>query len=189
MEETKISFVAPGEPKSQPRPRVGKYGVYYPLSKKIEAYRKAILDSFNAAALEAGLPGRLTTDPEVVVVVSTIFVFSRPRRLLTRAAPKGWIPKLTTPDVDNLMKNVLDALKGASWVDDNQVWLEHVGKIYAKTETGGASGKKMVSGLPLTYIALSYHEDHQGASLWSSAAMRDLSSFSICQKNGQETLL
>jgi Holliday junction resolvase RusA-like endonuclease len=57
----------------------------------------------------------------------------RPKRLERRdTITLCDVPHLAKPDIDNLEKAVLDALKKAGiYVDDAQVFLVHKGKFYA----------------------------------------------------------
>ena len=48
------------------------------------------------------------------------------------AAKEGKLAKLTRPDIDNLIKLVLDGLNGIAYVDDNQVVELRSRKIYSK---------------------------------------------------------
>lgn len=49
------------------------------------------------------------------------FYLPRPKRLMRRRDPDGPIWHTGKPDLDNLYKAVMDALKGQVWHDDNQV--------------------------------------------------------------------
>lgn len=52
------------------------------------------------------------------VDINVAFYFPNARKL-KRTMPDGWRTK--KPDLDNLTKSVMDALKGVAWVDDAQV--------------------------------------------------------------------
>ncbi len=50
------------------------------------------------------------------------FYHSRPKRLMRKKDPKDPIPKITKPDVDNLVKLILDSATQAKlWSDDNLI--------------------------------------------------------------------
>jgi len=97
------AFNLPVEPVPAARPRVGRFGTYYP--KRYEHYRKAALER----ALEHdGIP----TDKPLVLFVEVV-------------ATKPKTGKLTSPngDVDNFHKGPLDALTKSEkfWKDDKQI--------------------------------------------------------------------
>lgn len=50
----------------------------------------------------------------------------------------GWLPHTKKPDVDKLMRALLDALTGVVWVDDSQVCYAMVNKVYAWNGKPGA---------------------------------------------------
>ena len=59
---------------------------------------------------------------EGAVSLKVIFVHGRPMRLCRKSDPVERIPKTTKPDIDNLLKTVMDGLtQGQAWHDDNQV--------------------------------------------------------------------
>ena len=67
------------------------------------------------------------------VQVDITAVFPRPKRLLRKKDPDGWLWHSSRPDLDNLWKAVLDALK--TWFhDDAQVCLGRTGKVYGGKE-------------------------------------------------------
>lgn len=98
------------------RPRVSKFGTYYP-----KTYKNWMKD---AAALLQPFWNKAdpVSDP---VFVKVHAVVKRPQRL-TRVLPR--------PDVDNFAKAALDAITKAQliWMDDDQVQVLHATKRYAR---------------------------------------------------------
>jgi Holliday junction resolvase RusA-like endonuclease len=67
---------------------------------------------------------------------------------MPKSAPKkdrerGIVPKLTKPDIDNVVKIVCDGLNGVAWIDDSRVW-----KISAE--------KKLVNTPPELFIRIDW---------------------------------
>lgn len=50
----------------------------------------------------------------------------------------GWWPHIKKPDVDKLLRMLLDALTGIVWADDSQVAYVTVNKVYAWNDRPGA---------------------------------------------------
>ena len=104
-----------GHPVAQPRPRAaavnGKARVYQP-SGAAKQYKKHI-------ALRAR---QVFAEPlSGPVSLELWFCMPRPkaRTWKTKPMPREW--HTSRPDVDNLMKAVMDALNGVAWQDDSQV--------------------------------------------------------------------
>lgn len=119
-----ISFTISGNPVPQPRPRISTKGGfargYVPKQHPVHAYRQAVA----LAAATAGLGPR--RDPIVVRIWAE---FARPKSHRTsRGALKPTAPLLPRPDIDNIAKAVLDALRGM--FDDTLVADLHVTKRY-----------------------------------------------------------
>ena len=99
-------------PTAQKRPRVTRFVTYDPSKKDKVAFLKTIFDQLPKIPLSTALGLTIT------------FNFERPKSHFNR---KGILlpssPKLHTkkPDIDNLIKFVLDALNGHLYVDDSQV--------------------------------------------------------------------
>lgn len=70
------------------------------------------------------------------LLVDIQFHLPRPKRLMRKNDPTGPIPHTVRPDVDNLIKAVLDALKGLLWADDKQVWGIRAKKYYHAIDEG-----------------------------------------------------
>ena len=116
-----------GEPKAQPRPRATARGgfarVYNPST--ADEWKQAIVD----AARNQGEP--------FLGPVSLEIRFDMPRPKSMRGTEQK--PHTVKPDIDNMVKAVMDALTTAIWwIDDSQVWRLSTSKQYAaKGEPSG----------------------------------------------------
>lgn len=131
MNELRI-FI-PGEPCAQGRPRFSTAGgfvrAYDPSkSRNYKAYVKAI------CAEEAKKQGWLfNTDlPLKVEIIAGLSIPSSKSQKWKQAAIDGKEKPTKKPDVDNIAKNVTDALSGVIYKDDKQITSLVVGKIYSK---------------------------------------------------------
>ena len=105
-----VSLAVPVQPKPTPRPRVSKFGAYYPADYK--AYVKRLLAAIPPAAFP--LMGELLIEIECV-------------------CPTIQKSKFTTPagDVDNLAKGLLDVLTQQGYYgDDRQIVDCHITKRF-----------------------------------------------------------
>lgn len=127
-----LHFTIPGVPVAQPRAKAttvgGKPRLY-------EAGKQHAIHTFKAAAMlaaRAALPGnQCLVDP---LRISVQFVFARPGRLTRKKDPAWRLPMAAKPDIDNLLKAVLDGLNGVVWADDRQVCqVADASKWYAAT--------------------------------------------------------
>ena len=106
-----------GTPVPMGRPRFTRSGRAY-TGKSSRDYKNSQIESLLAAKGEDWEP------LEGPLRVNITFVHNRPKRLLLKAGdrPDGRIYKTTKPDIDNLLKMVLDILTQSSiWIDDNRV--------------------------------------------------------------------
>ena len=78
-------------------------------NKKLKPWRQDV----SGKALEA-MHGKLTTEEAVEVRVR--FYFAKPK-----STPKRVVEKITKPDVDKLLRGILDSLTGIVFADDAQV--------------------------------------------------------------------
>ena len=130
---TKLTFVLPGAPVPKGRPRMTKRGhVFTP--KKTVSYEQSI--ALAAQAAKSKLGGGLLFDGPVMVTVHCHF-----------AMPKSWSrkrkeqmlyePHIQLPDLDNLVKAVLDGLNHTFnvWNDDKQVAAVKATKHWAESSS------------------------------------------------------
>jgi Holliday junction resolvase RusA-like endonuclease len=132
-----VTFHVQGEPKGQPRPRAfamkmgnGKFSARVFDAGTAEGWKSLV-----AAAAKPALPPSPFTGP---VQLRAGFVFRRPKHhLRTNGDVKPNAPRQHTgkPDIDNLLKAVMDALTqlGGIWLDDTQVALVTAWKDYGFT--------------------------------------------------------
>lgn len=113
-----LSLHIGGQPVPAARPRVSRYGTYYP-----KTYSKWIKDSWKYVENVDHLP----SDKPIIVMIDAVFEKPRSSKLDTPA-----------PDVDNLAKGPLDQInklrKGTPrgiWEDDKQVVLMVCAKRWA----------------------------------------------------------
>jgi Holliday junction resolvase RusA-like endonuclease len=114
--KTKYHLFIQGKPVAQPRTRKGKYGnIYNPDT--ADTWKETIQVKFLAAGLKGTIPGPVT--------LSADFFFYAPEKQHKAA------PHTIKPDIDNLVKPVMDALKGIGvYKDDCQVCAKYARKYW-----------------------------------------------------------
>lgn len=133
-----VSFRVDGIP--QPKGSVTRMpsGGMIPAGTTASRQRKADWRSdIRAAASEAwqeSQPGPPMLGP---VQLDVSFELPYPRSSI-RKYQLGWVPMVKKPDIDKLLRLLLDALTGIIWVDDNQVCYIHLQKHYAWDHRPGA---------------------------------------------------
>lgn len=142
-----VTFDASLEPAGCARPRAVRAGsrvrVYVP-SKTIE-WQHAL-----ARSAQSVLPKETIIEP---VKVDILAVMSRPKRLDGKRYDTGFLWAPVRPDIDNIAKNVLDALRFA-WRDDAQVVATSMIKVYAPKNAGARVVVRLASveALPMSLI-------------------------------------
>ncbi len=122
-----LRFEVPGRPFGKARPRSGKYGVYNPRV-NVE-YEKKIADCYRLALNKLPEP----TDKPIVITINCYYPIPKQTPKKKRELMlDGKIKPMVKPDLDNVMKSVLDALNGLAYLDDKQVIRCMVTKDYAE---------------------------------------------------------
>lgn len=105
-------FTIPGPPKGKGRPRFVRATGHTFTDAQTASYEAKVGTYARAAGIQP------ISEPVGLIIHA---VLPRPKRLLRRADPDGemWAP--SRPDLDNLVKAILDGLNGIAWVDDAQV--------------------------------------------------------------------
>ena len=121
-----LVFEVPGEPRGKGRPRFTKEGHPYTDS-ETRAYEKMIMAYYRQA-----LGGfRWPDNAYVAVEVTAVYPIPKSATKASRAAiQEGKILPRRKPDIDNVLKVVLDSLNGYAYKDDAQVVMVSGKKIY-----------------------------------------------------------
>lgn len=136
-----LTLHIPGDPVPKGRPRASVQGgrVHMRTPSATRAYESMIRDAVRAELLASRIATPRTGPAHLVVRA----VFAYPK-----TAPRGWtaarwraaqaagqeVAKPTRPDLDNLVKAVLDGVQGGGWVkDDGQVWAIRATKAWGPT--------------------------------------------------------
>jgi len=123
-----LKLTVPGVPVAQGRPRAcirgGHAAVYQP---KASAEWRSLV-SMSAAEAMAGFGSPF----DCAVSLQAVFYFPWPKSM-TKAARARGEGKSTKPDIDNLLKGVMDGLNGIAWRDDSRVSAVYAAKAYSDT--------------------------------------------------------
>jgi Holliday junction resolvase RusA-like endonuclease len=124
-----LSFTIPGEPKGKGRPRIVKIGGLSRLAadKKTVSYEGLV-----ALAAERALAGRTMLDGPLSLHVTVRLCPARSAsRKVAAAMLAGEIAPTKKPDLDNVIKAVLDGCNGVAFRDDVLVTRISASKVYA----------------------------------------------------------
>ena len=121
----KIKFVVMGTPVAKGRPRMTKYGHAF-TPQKTKDYEALVVESYKSQVKNG-----YTEEP---IEIDLLFCFeipksySKKRRLDIQSGKEKYTKK---PDIDNLIKSILDGLNGVAFKDDNQVINITASKVYS----------------------------------------------------------
>lgn len=121
-----IVFTVPGEPRGKGRPRFSRTGHTYTDSETV-AYERTIAAWYRRAHGAFRWPVEAFLEVEVVAYLPIPKSATKAQRAGMEA---GTILPSRKPDVDNVVKVVLDALNGVAYKDDARVYRALVTKYY-----------------------------------------------------------
>ncbi len=120
----KIRFVIPGDPRGKQRPRVTRAGHAYTPSETV-AYEKLVIRKYWEAANKAGGPDggriRMTERPVMLFVTAYYGIPKNVSKVRRKMMVDGELVPTRKPDLDNVVKIVMDGLNGQAYRDDKQV--------------------------------------------------------------------
>lgn len=119
-----MRFFVPGDPIGKQRPRVVNGHAYTP--EKTKDYEKRIKLAFYAAG------GKTLTGPVTVSVAAWYRVPKSVSKAKQTAMLAGDLKPLKRPDIDNVVKAILDGVNGIAFKDDSQVVKLTAYKAYAE---------------------------------------------------------
>lgn len=112
----KIRFIIPGKPKGKERPRLTKYGGIY-TPKQTQKYQELVGIMYRSA-------GGREIDAKVPVRVHITAIYQIPsstNKAMRELMHEAKLLPVGKPDIDNVVKIVLDGLNKVAWHDDAQV--------------------------------------------------------------------
>jgi Holliday junction resolvase RusA-like endonuclease len=122
-----ITFTIPAVPIAQPRQRMaiiaGRPRNYTPTTHPVNAFKALAKLAYAKRTAYGPADGPLT--------VSITFIMPRPKNKVWKQKPMPRYCHIKKPDLDNLVKAVLDALNGLAWRDDAQIHTLHISKVVA----------------------------------------------------------
>lgn len=120
-----VAFIAEIEPCPKGRARIGRTKTGVPVAFTPAKTRR--WESDFAAIATRWKPSAIIAEP---VYLELVFVVRRPQRLMRKKDPDQREPAMGRPDLDNLEKAVMDAMK-SWWSDDSIVTRKLSSKWYA----------------------------------------------------------
>jgi len=125
-----VRITIPGQPIPKGRPRVAVRG------RRAVAYTPARTKTYEARvawAVANVTRSELLAPAGVPVRFDALVVFGRPQRLQAKRHPAGLIPHTCRPDLDNVVKALMDGVGAAGyWADDSQVTCLRADAAYAE---------------------------------------------------------
>lgn len=123
-----LTFEVPGDPRGKGRPRVTENGTY--TDSETKAYENKIIWYYRQAF------GGFRWPDGAYIRVKVIAYYSIPKRATKSALAAmqaGNILPTRKPDIDNVLKIVLDALNGVAYKDDSRVVCVEAQKVFSHT--------------------------------------------------------
>ena len=129
-----LSFIVPGEVRGQGRPRTTIRGGYASIYDSPEdKANKHNIQLYASEAMRA-IGSNLIASPKKGISVEILCYLKVPETMSKKRkemAYRGEIRPLRKPDLDNVMKAVLDACNGIVWVDDKEVTEAMICRYYS----------------------------------------------------------
>lgn len=109
-----VTFVVPGEPEGKQRARKGKHGAFY-TPYKTKVYEAKVRDAYIVAAGGEYFSGMIT--------VGIAAYYRIPKSWAKQKKQQAEAEKIapSKPDIDNILKAVMDGLSGIAYDDDCMV--------------------------------------------------------------------
>lgn len=123
----KIEFAIPGPPKGKDRPQFNRQTgtVFTPAPTK--HYEQAV----QAAYLNASQYMAEKDQPMAIYVTAFVEIPASDTKKKKERKLLGFLKPVKKPDVDNILKIVMDGLNGIAYPDDKQITDAHVKKRYS----------------------------------------------------------
>ena len=122
-----IELTVPGEPRGKARPRVTRSGITYTPTKTVN------YETFIKGLFAAKYPDFMPLEQVLKAEITAYLLIPKSTSKKKEGMMKMGIIKPTKrPDVDNVLKAVLDALEGLAYKNDNQIVRVIIDKDYSE---------------------------------------------------------
>lgn len=122
-----VKFTVDGEPQGKGRPRFSRVTGHAYTPEKTQTYESLIRSDYYRQC-----PGvRFDTGAVALTIISYASIPESKSRNMKAMMRQGFELPTKKPDIDNIVKAVMDALNGAAWKDDKQVCVLSVRKFYS----------------------------------------------------------
>lgn len=140
------SFAVPSRPRGKASPRAVSAGG---RARVVKDAKTRNYEAWIAILADAGrAPGHVGAYGGPVGIRLTI-VLRRPKRLMRRKDEDGMTWGTAKPDASNVLKSIEDGITMAGvWVDDSQVCLVEIVKVYAEKDPNEPGVRVVVRSLP-----------------------------------------
>ena len=118
-----ITFTVPGKPKGKTRPRFARGGKNTYTDRATKEYEEAVAEAFWQAGGTMGNYGAMK-------IRAYYLIPQRTRKDILLGMQEERIRPAKKPDLDNVLKIIMDALIGVAYEDDNQIVQVFIEKIY-----------------------------------------------------------
>lgn len=120
-----MHFTIPGKPKGKTRPRFARNGKTTYTDRGTKEYEEKVVEAFQAAGGE--MKGY-----RAIKIRAYYLIPQRTPRATYADMVAGRIRPDKKPDLDNVLKIILDALNGVAYADDNQICQAYIEKLYGE---------------------------------------------------------
>lgn len=124
-----IHFIIYGEPKGKGRPR------FYRRGNFVGTYTPEATRIAERSVFEQSLDKKPKTPMTGAILIEIEFYMPIPKstsKKLKARMESNAVPHIKKPDIDNLIKSILDPLNTIYWEDDSQIYSIKAGKYYGK---------------------------------------------------------
>lgn len=138
-----INFTVPGKPHGKDRPRFTKHGGAYSTDTtvKYELLVGTMYRSAGGREIEKGIP--------IQVHISAVYPIPKKSKLQMQMMRDNQIRPTGKPDIDNVVKIILDGLNRCAWHDDSQVVDVSAEKLYGDTPCVNVTVEMLPTGIEM----------------------------------------
>ena len=120
-----MQFTISGKPKGKTRPRFARGGRNTYTDRGTAEYEKKVAEAYLAA-------GGQMEEYSGIRIKAYYLIPQKTRKDIVAAMVSGQIKPAKKPDLDNVLKIIMDGLTGVAFEDDNQICQVYMEKVYGE---------------------------------------------------------